>query len=328
MNAAEFEHHALAMLANGYSPLPIAPGAKFPGYAAADGTPQKISGWDRYCVEQPSEHTIAAWLRMIGDRETGLGVACGRGLIVVDIDSDDCVDAVQAALPLASVIKRGRKGASLFFRDATGIIATKHFRVTGGGTLVDLLSSGTQSCLPPTRHPDGMFYQWVSEDTLFDTPLDHLTEAPDDIVERLAKALAPFGHDLTAERPPSMRAPVPAAARSAMGASSVYRQANDDALAHIMLWAPKLELYKGRPARGGYEAVAAWRKSGSGQPLERRKRNLSISPRGIEDFGTGEKMTPIDVVMRARYCNHDAALGWLLEHLPQEPLITLKNRKQ
>lgn len=327
MNAAEFEHHALAMLANGYSPLPIAPGAKFPGYAAADGTPQKISGWQRWCSEQPSAHTVAAWLRMIGDRETGIGVACGRGLIVVDIDSDDCVDAVQAALPLASVIKRGRKGASLFFRGDTGIIATKHFRAAGGGALVDLLSTGTQSCIPPTRHPDGMTYEWLTEDSLFDTPLDHLTEAPDDIAERLAKALAPFGYDPTAERPPSMRALVPTAARSAMGASNLWRETNERALAHIQLWAPKLNLYRGGPERGGYAAVATWRKSGTGQPLEKRKRNLSISSRGIEDFGTGEKFTAIDVVMRARRCDKFAASNWLLECLPQEPLILLKSRK-
>jgi hypothetical protein len=43
-----------------------------------------------------------------------------------------------------------------------------------------------------------------------------------------------------------------------------------------------------------------------------RKRNLSIVRKGIEGFGTGEKFTPIDLVMKARSCDANAALYWLL----------------
>ena len=40
-----------------------------------------------------------------------------------------------------------------------------------------------------------------------------------------------------------------------------------------------------------------------------RKRNLSIVRKGIEDFGDGRKYTPIDLVMVARDCDADTALG-------------------
>ena len=45
---------------------------------------------------------------------------------------------------------------------------------------------------------------------------------------------------------------------------------------------------------------------------------------GIEDFGTGKKYTAVDLVMAARKLDKSVALNWLLEQLPQEPLILLK----
>jgi hypothetical protein len=89
---------------------------------------------------------------------------------------------------------------------------------------------------------------------------------------------------------------------------------------------PELHLYRWRRKPGGYEAVAYWRSSSTGRALELRRRNLSIVRRGIEDFGDGRKYTPIDLVMAARGCDADTALGWLLEHLPDdEPKIMLVN---
>lgn len=341
MNAAEFERIALALVARGFSPLSIAPDqrpspddrkvpeGKAPGYRRPDGSWDLMPRWQKWCIEQPNEHTVAGWARMLGDAtDAGIGVACGRGLIVVDIDTDACMNAVMDALPVAVVSKRGKKGVSLFYRGNTDLIQPKHFNAVGGGALVDLLSTGTQSVLPPSIHPDtGEPYVWISEDTLLDTPIGHLTELPNDVVERLSKVLARFGFDPTAERPPSTREPLATAARSAAGASNSWRETNDKALANLHSWVPNLHLVRWRPKPGGYEAVAHWRESSTGRPLEQRKRNLSIVGKGIQDFGTGDKLTPIDVVMRARHCDKFAASNWLLEQLPQEPLINLRNRK-
>ena len=328
MNTTEFESAVRAMIANGYSPLPIAHGQKYPGHVAANGVLQKMSSWQRFCREQPNEYTIAAWLRMVGDRETGIGVALGRSLVCIDVDSNDCVNAVQDALPVAVVSKHAAKGISLFFKGDTEIIRSMPFDAVGGDRLVDLLSTGRQSVLPNSLHPNGMFYQWVSEDTLFDTPIDHLTELPNDVVERLAKALAPFGYDATTERPPSQRAPTTTVTRSAVDASNLWRETNDRALMHLSAWVPALGLYRCRTKPGGYCAVATWRESSTGRPREVRKRNLSIVSRGIEDWGNGRKYTPTDLVMVARNLDKFAASNWLLEHLPQEPMINLRNRKQ
>jgi hypothetical protein len=49
---------------------------------------------------------------------------------------------------------------------------------------------------------------------------------------------------------------------------------------------PDLELYDCQPVRrGGYEAVATWRESNTGQATAKRKRNLKIHPDGIRDMG-------------------------------------------
>jgi hypothetical protein len=78
---------------------------------------------------------------------------------------------------------------------------------------------------------------------------------------------------------------------------------------------PALELYRCRPARGGYEAVPLWRPSTTGRPLEKRHLNLKIVPAGIRDFGADQGYTPIDLVMAACDCDLDTAFKFLTERL-------------
>ena len=94
---------------------------------------------------------------------------------------------------------------------------------------------------------------------------------------------------------------------------------NNFALAHLGLWVPALALFKCRPARGGYEAVATWRPSSTGRPDKVRKPNLKIVPAGIRDFGAGgvgngQGYTPLDLVMAAHGCDLDTAFKFLSDH--------------
>ena len=82
---------------------------------------------------------------------------------------------------------------------------------------------------------------------------------------------------------------------------------------------PALALFKCRPARGGYEAVATWRPSSTGRPDNVRKPNLKIAPAGIRDFGAGgvgngHGYTPLDLVMAAHGCDLDTAFKFLSDH--------------
>jgi hypothetical protein len=60
---------------------------------------------------------------------------------------------------------------------------------------------------------------------------------------------------------------------------------NEAALANLADWVPALDLYRCRPYRQGYEAVATWRESTKGRADRERNRNLKIAPNGIKDFG-------------------------------------------
>jgi AAA domain len=87
-------------------------------------------------------------------------------------------------------------------------------------------------------------------------------------------------------------------------------------------WVPALSLYNCKRRKGRYpawDAVASWRPSTTGRPLEQRKRNLGIVSTGIKDFGNGNGYSPLDLVMAARSCSLAEAFCWLEEKLlPQK----------
>jgi hypothetical protein len=247
MNATEFEECALALVERGFSPLPIAPDqrpahedrrvpeGKAPGLRNADGSWRFMLHWERWCYEQVSAHLVRAWGRMIRTAEdAGIGVACGRGLVCIDIDQEYLLDPVLAILPASPVQKKGRKGVSLFFRGDTEKIRSRNYRTDERVGLLDLLAEGKQTVLPPSVHPDtNEPYFWWTDATLCDTPLSELPELPDDIADQIGEVLKAFGYDPEAERPALVRGDMPAPEVKPARSSSIWRQANDDALANL-----------------------------------------------------------------------------------------------
>jgi hypothetical protein len=291
----------------GFNPIPIMPGDKKPGMMIGDDW-RLFKGWNEFCIDRPSQFQIDQWARW---PMSGVGVALGRGLICVDIDLEEAVEPLRAILPVTPVEKRGRKGVSLFYRGDTEVIRSKNFRTPERVGLVDLLAEGKQSVLPPSIHPDtGEPYVWLTDDTLADLNLEDLPELPGDIAERIGEVLKQFGFDPDHERTFERAEDTPASA--ARNGGNIWRQVNDAALVNLHLWVPKLGLPKCRCRYGSvYRAVAPWRRSGSGRADNQRSPNLSLSPGGIEDFGTGEKFTALNVVMKALGRSDGEALEWL-----------------
>ena len=87
---------------------------------------------------------------------------------------------------------------------------------------------------------------------------------------------------------------------------------------------PALDLYGLERARSGYAAVPTWRGSSTGRPIEKRKKNLSIQPGGIKDFGTGDTFSALDLVVQARGGDLADALTWLRDRLgfDDRPIFT------
>jgi hypothetical protein len=81
---------------------------------------------------------------------------------------------------------RGQRGLSVLGFDPTGRIETHH--IDG---YADVLSFGSMKIIPPSVHPCGTSYQWLS-DPLNGEPPEALWQVPANIVERLTIALSPW----------------------------------------------------------------------------------------------------------------------------------------
>lgn len=304
MSLSPFAFAGSSLIENGYSAIPLVPGDKIPGMLA--GSDWKFRrGWTKFCSVAPTAFEVRLWASW---PSAGLGVACGRGLVAVDIDRDDLVDPVLAALPEALVAKRGQKGLTVFYRANTDKVRSRSFRIDGM-TALDLISFGKQTVLPPSIHPvTGAPYSWTTQRTLGDTPLAHLPEVPDDLAERLAEALKPFGYedekkfDIGSE-------PAHIESHSHSQSNEFFRRLNEDALANLDAWVPRLGLQRIARHGTGWRAVPEWRPSNSGKPVGRRGMNVSFDHKGIVDFGDGGKTyTAINTVMAA----HDLS-DWQME---------------
>jgi bifunctional DNA primase/polymerase-like protein len=284
---------APALIASGYSAIPIVPGEKCPGVA------RPMRNWNKFCAELPSDAQVAAWSRC--SKDLGVGVALGAasgGLVAVDVDSDDpavavAVDRVSGVSP---VRKRGRRGFTAFFR-ASAAVKSRPFKFANGDG-VDLLAHGRQTVLPPTIHPSGEPYVWLGVDTLEHVSPEHLPELPDDIADQLADALAPFGYVAEPERP--------AVAHTDSGGDTIWAETKAAALANLEAWVPALDIGAKREG-AGWRARALWR-NGEGF-------NVSFHPKGIRDFAGDVGYSAVDIVMKVQGCADHAALTWLRDKL-------------
>ena len=295
------------LVAKGYSAIPIMPGSKRPGLAANHG----MADWTRFCDRLPTDMEVGVWSSRPG---VGVGVALGTasgGLVAIDIDSEETAiwGAVEALTGVSPVRKRGRKGYTGFFR-ASAALKSRPFKFANGDG-VDLLAHGRQTVLPPTIHPDtGKPYAWLGDDTLEHVRPEHLPELPDDVADRLAEVLAPFGYVAQPERN---------ATAHTDSCDDRWHETNEAALANLDAWVPHLGIGAKRNG-AGWRAQAKWR-NGDGF-------NVSFHPKGIKDFVADEGMTPIDVTMKALDMQFGDAADWLKSRLGiEEPKVEFTFRK-
>ena len=92
----------------------------------------------------------------------------GQFLIAVDIEQDDLVEPVRHALRIGAArvcAKKGKQGLTIFARGDENQKNKKLNRREDNGsisTLVEILSTGSQTVIPPTVHPDtDAPYEWI-----------------------------------------------------------------------------------------------------------------------------------------------------------------------
>ena len=281
----------------GYSSIPIVPGEKRPG----DFRRSEWIGafnWVRFCDRLPSHFETEIWT---GWPDAGVCVALGRAsnLIAIDFDygSAEVRAALEAILPPSPVRKTGLKGYTSFYQ-FNGLPSRKF--LVGGVSVIEVLSHGKQTVLPPTIHPEGMPYKWLTVDTLEDIAASELPVLPADLIERIERALAPFQSNGDATATTRVRE-----LQEVEG--SYWRDINDRAMADFDAWVPELFPMAKPNSQGNWRVIAHWR--GVDRP------NVSIHKEGITDWGLGLNITPLDLVVRAAGLDLNSATTWLKERL-------------
>jgi hypothetical protein len=237
----------------------------------------------------------------------GIGLRCGNGLVALDYDDDEAALKISEVLP-SSVNKAGKRAfTSLHYADFE--VSSEDIYDANGRMVAQILSTGRQTVMPPTIHAETKLpYYYTNGKSCHDTPLTELPPLPRDYREKIMALGYTFGGSRrkteTTETPD--------------GEQSEWREVNDTALKNLEKWVPHLGLRDFQRNRGGgasYRAVACYRESVTGRPLEQRDRNLSIHPNGIVDEGIKKGFTPINLVMTYRKCDKWEAKCWLEEKI-------------
>lgn len=327
----------LRLLANGYEPVPII-GPSEPVKSA--GKRPRLSDWASMPI---TPHEVRRWARDLS-RDTNTGIRCGQ-LLGVDIDVPDAAlsraieDLAYAMLGPTPLRRVGRAPKLLLAYQAPAEMpkAETPEMVLPDGTKVqvEVLAKGQQFVSHGT-HPDtGQPYLWTAQSPE-ETPL---SAVPVVQAARLraflaaAEALFREAGARTVKEIEAANRPAPEprpAVRNAEGnGGGFFRDVNDRAFANLDAWVRRV-FPAARWQSNAATPPGAWRISSKdlGRGLEE---DISIHAReGIQDFGTRESLTPIDLVMRhAGAPDAPAAALWLCDALNIDPAsLGWKGRKK
>ena len=163
---AELQELATALIRNGYNPIWLSPGTKVPGR----------TGWGDHLSTLDSVPQDFCRVGNIGLMQGVVGADKTFG-VVIDIDLDDhaLISCVQSAVGAPCPQKRAKKGVSFVLRGIGEIRSqTLHDYRTTKRPAGDILAKGKQTVIPPSTHPEGMPYQWVTSETPLNTPYNQL----------------------------------------------------------------------------------------------------------------------------------------------------------
>jgi P4 family phage/plasmid primase-like protien len=148
-----------------------------------------LGGWQNTTLDQ-----VPDLVARYGDCGIGLllgtEVSPGQYLIAVDIDAEDLVEDLEAAIGIECPTKVGKKGKTLFVRCENRMGKKLKLVTNDSRPIVEYLGDRNETVLPPTIHPDtGQPYRWVTKPLLeWDlTKLPLLTSAMQDEIESYSK---------------------------------------------------------------------------------------------------------------------------------------------
>jgi hypothetical protein len=112
-------------------------------------------------------------------------VRCGNGIVALDYDDNDAALIISEAFPNTPVNKEGQRGWTAFYR-ADFDVPSQNFYDANGKKVLEVLSAGKQTVIPPSVHPDTKQpYKWTNGRSLYDTSPAELPPLPRDYIERI-----------------------------------------------------------------------------------------------------------------------------------------------
>lgn len=145
---------------------------------------------DKYHADKLSPCDMEEDANVLDEKGSNISLILGApsGVIALDLDTDkpEIMEKIKGFLPKSPVEKKGSKGFTRFFR-YTG----EHTDVLkyNGEVILELLSSGKKTTLPPSRHPNGSDYVWSSDKTLLDVDINTLPVFPPYLIAELSRIL-------------------------------------------------------------------------------------------------------------------------------------------
>lgn len=144
--------------------------------------------WQKHCNTLPSPSEKKLYLSKI-ENSIGLPLGPCSGVIAIDIDSTDEeeVRIIEKLLPPSPIVKVGKKGETRFYK-YNGEQAKKLSR--GGRMVIELLSTGNQTVLPPSIHPDTKKpYYYKTKHKIESYDLSKLSALPNGIMDEIDRAI-------------------------------------------------------------------------------------------------------------------------------------------
>ena len=155
--------YATFYLDRGLSIIPLIPRSKIPA----------LESWIEYQTRQPTEEEVYSWFG--SGKNVNIGIVAGAvsGVAVVDLDSAAALDfARKHKFPTGPMVKTS-KGYHLYcsYQDGVG-----NFQDRDEFPGIDLKGEGGYVVAPPSIHPSGKQYQWITNRNLDDLPTPPLPE--------------------------------------------------------------------------------------------------------------------------------------------------------
>lgn len=165
--------------------VPIIPGEKRPG-EFLQGRWRGMEKWNEYSMRHPSREEVFMWESW---PLASIGILTGKLSQIIALDFDyreDIAKEIEKVVPVSPLRKKGAKGYTAFYK-YNGEENTKWS--VNGEVVLELLSDGRQTLIPPSIHPTGLQYEWITEYSFQNFDKENLTILKDHHYESIRKII-------------------------------------------------------------------------------------------------------------------------------------------